>query len=84
MLEKPRSLIRPVQDRPAHDRRYSVDCEKLVKLGWAPAQPFEEGLRLTVKWYVENQWWWRKLKSGEYLDYYKKQYARGFESTKGR
>ncbi len=81
-LGKPKSLIKPVTDRPAHDRRYSIDCSKMEALGWSPAQDFEEGLRLTVDWYVDNQWWWRKLKSGEYLDYYRKQYADGSDPTK--
>ncbi len=79
MLKKPASLIKPVTDRLAHDRRYSIDCEKIRALGWSPSQDFEEGMRLTVDWYVDNQWWWRKLKSGEYLEYYKKQYAGGLE-----
>ncbi len=83
LLNKPKSLIRRVADRPAHDRRYSIDCSKLARLGWKPGQSFEEGMRLTVDWYVENEWWWRKLKSGEYLDYYKKQYSTGLDSTKG-
>jgi dTDP-glucose 4,6-dehydratase len=73
-LGKPQSLIKPVTDRPAHDRRYSIGCAKMEGLGWKPLQDFEEGMRLTVEWYTENQWWWRKLKSGDYADYYKKQY----------
>jgi dTDP-glucose 4,6-dehydratase len=77
MVAKPRSLIKPVADRLAHDRRYSIDCTKMNNMGWRPTQPFESGLRRTVDWYVENQWWWRKLKSGEYLEYYRKQYASG-------
>lgn len=75
LLKKPKSLIKQVADRPAHDRRYSINCEKLRQLGWSPAQPFDEGIKLTVDWYVNNQWWWRKLKSGDYIEYYKKQYA---------
>ncbi len=74
LLGKPRSLLRFVQDRPGHDRRYSLDCSKLRKLGWEPARPFEEGLAETVRWYVENEAWWRPLKSGEYWEYYKKNY----------
>jgi dTDP-glucose 4,6-dehydratase len=83
LLNKPKSLIKPVADRLAHDRRYSIDCEKLQELGWKSEQPFEEGMRLTVEWYAENEWWWRKLKSGEYLNYYKKQYATGLDSAQG-
>ncbi|MGE5619290.1 MAG: dTDP-glucose 4,6-dehydratase [Sphingomonadaceae bacterium] len=74
LLRKPRSLLRFVQDRPGHDRRYSLDCSKLRKLGWAPARQFEEGLAETVRWYVENEAWWRPLKSGEYWEYYRKNY----------
>ncbi|MHB0871796.1 MAG: dTDP-glucose 4,6-dehydratase [Chloroflexota bacterium] len=74
LLGKPRSLLRFVQDRPGHDRRYSLDCGKLRKLGWEPARPFEEGLAETVRWYVENGAWWRPLKSREYWDYYQKNY----------
>jgi dTDP-glucose 4,6-dehydratase len=75
LLGKPKSLIKPVSDRPAHDRRYSIDCERLRALGWQPAQDFERGMKLTVDWYVENPQWWRRLKSGEYREYYKKQYS---------
>ena len=82
LLNKPRSLIKPVTDRPAHDRRYSIDCSKMQTLGWSPTQDFEEGMKITVDWYVSNEWWWRKLKSGEYIDYYKKQYADGLDPVK--
>jgi len=75
MLGKPESLIQHVPDRAGHDRRYSLDVTKLRGLGWEPAHDFEEALDKTVKWYVENEWWWRKLKSGKYMEYYKKQYV---------
>lgn len=75
LLDKPRSLIRFVKDRPGHDRRYSLDCTKLRALGWEPARDFEEGLAETVRWYVANEAWWRPLKSGEYWEYYRKNYA---------
>ncbi|MCL4487774.1 MAG: dTDP-glucose 4,6-dehydratase [Chloroflexi bacterium] len=75
LLDKPESLIQYVADRPGHDRRYSLDVGKLRRLGWAPAHTFEEALEKTVKWYVENEWWWRKLKSAEYQEYYRKQYV---------
>jgi dTDP-glucose 4,6-dehydratase len=84
LLNKPRTLIKPVPDRLGHDRRYSIDCAKIRQLGWRPEQSFEEGMRTTVDWYAKNEWWWRKLKSGEYLEYYKKQYATDFESNKER
>jgi dTDP-glucose 4,6-dehydratase len=74
LLGKPRTLLKYVKDRPGHDRRYSVDCSKLKKLGWAPARDFEEGLEETVRWYVDNEAWWRPLKSGEYWEYYKQNY----------
>jgi dTDP-glucose 4,6-dehydratase len=74
-LGKPESLIRHVQDRPGHDRRYAMNCAKLRALGWQRQRTFEEALRETVAWYAENDWWWRKIKTGEYLAYYKAQYA---------
>ncbi|HEX9014503.1 MAG TPA: dTDP-glucose 4,6-dehydratase [Chloroflexota bacterium] len=75
LLGKPRSLIRFVKDRPGHDRRYSLDCGKLRNLGWEPSRDFEKGLAETVRWYVENEAWWRPLKSGEFMEYYRKNYA---------
>ena len=74
-LGKPESLISFVPDRPGHDRRYSVDCSKLRGLGWEPDYSFEAALNATVDWYVNNGDWWRPLKSGEYLDYYKRNYG---------
>lgn len=75
-LGKSRSLIRFVQDRPGHDRRYSIDCSRLRALGWSPQVPFEEGLRQTVEWYRTHESWWRTIKSGEFKDYYQQQYAK--------
>ncbi len=75
LLGKPRSLIKPVADRPGHDRRYSLDCAKVRRLGWQPQRDFLAALRETVDWYAANEWWWRQLKSGEYLDYYKQNYG---------
>ena len=75
LLGKPESLIEPVQDRPGHDVRYALDSSKLGALGWEPSIVFEEGLENTVRWYSENEAWWRPLKSGEYLDYYRRQYT---------
>jgi dTDP-glucose 4,6-dehydratase len=74
-LGKPMSLIRFVQDRPGHDRRYAVDCSRLHALGWAPSVPFEEGFRATVDWYRNHEAWWRKIKSGEFLAYYHQVYG---------
>ena len=69
-------MIEPVKDRPGHDLRYAVDWSKIKKLGWKPEFDFERGLKETVRWYRQNQWWWEKIKSGQYLDYYKKQYQK--------
>jgi dTDP-glucose 4,6-dehydratase len=69
------SLVRHVDDRPGHDRRYSVDSARVRALGWEPRREFEAGLAETVRWYRENRAWWEPIKSGEYLDYYKRQYA---------
>jgi dTDP-glucose 4,6-dehydratase len=70
-----RALLRRVDDRPGHDRRYSLDTTKLEGLGWAPQTPFEEGLRETVSWYRDHRAWWEQIKSGEYREYYERQYA---------
>jgi dTDP-glucose 4,6-dehydratase len=75
LLGKPESLIQPVRDRPGHDRRYALDVTKICGLGWEPAHTCEEAIERTVRWYVENEWWWRPIKSGEhYQEYYKRQY----------
>jgi dTDP-glucose 4,6-dehydratase len=73
-LGKPWSLVRTVQDRPGHDRRYAMDSSKLRALGWTNKVPFEEGLAATIDWYRENQEWWRPIKSGEWEAYYRRQY----------
>jgi len=75
LLGKSPELIRYVTDRPGHDRRYAIDCGKLRALGWSPATPFETGLESTVSWYRDNPAWWRKIKSGEWREYYERQYA---------
>jgi dTDP-glucose 4,6-dehydratase len=69
------SLLRHVDDRPGHDRRYSLSSEKLRRLGWQPERSFEDGLRETVEWYRENRDWWEPIKSGEFRKYYEQQYA---------
>ncbi|MCM8806736.1 MAG: dTDP-glucose 4,6-dehydratase [Candidatus Omnitrophica bacterium] len=75
LLNKSEDLIEFVKDRPGHDRRYSIKCEKIKKLGWEPKVDFEEGLKLTVKWYIENKKWWEKIKkSKKFLTFYKKIY----------
>jgi dTDP-glucose 4,6-dehydratase len=75
LVGKPRSLIQFVEDRPGHDRRYSLDSSKIRALGWRARRRFEEALEGTVRWYSENRWWWEKLKAGEYESYYQKQYG---------
>ncbi len=76
LLGKPESLLQPITDRPGHDRRYALDCRKIQAIGWHSSHPFEEALEKTVRWYVDNQWWWRKIKSGAYYEeYYTRQYA---------
>lgn len=75
LLGKPYSLIQPVKDRPGHDRRYSLNCDKLKALGWESRHTFEQALEKTVRWYVENEWWWRPIKSGAHFEeYYTRQY----------
>jgi dTDP-glucose 4,6-dehydratase len=71
-----RKLITFVKDRPGHDRRYAIDAGKIQReLGWEPSIQFEEGLRETAKWYLENEKWLENVTSGAYQEYYKKQYA---------
>ncbi|RLC64424.1 MAG: dTDP-glucose 4,6-dehydratase [Chloroflexota bacterium] len=75
LLGKPESLIQLVRDRPGHDRRYALDVGKIRALGWEPTHTCEEAIEKTVRWYVENEWWWRPIKSGEhYREYYRRQY----------
>jgi len=74
LLGKPRALIQSVPDRPGHDRRYAVNTSRLRALGWRPAQPFEDALERTVRWYVDHQDWWRPLQDAAYQDYYRRNY----------
>jgi dTDP-glucose 4,6-dehydratase len=69
------SLVRHVEDRLGHDRRYSLDATKLRELGWSPSRTLADGLPETVEWYREHRAWWEPIKSGEYLAYYRQQYA---------
>jgi dTDP-glucose 4,6-dehydratase len=68
-------LVRHVDDRPGHDRRYSLDSSKLMGLGWKPRWSFDRGIGETVDWYRENRAWWEPIKSGEYRAYYEQQYG---------
>jgi dTDP-glucose 4,6-dehydratase len=74
-LGKPWSLVRSVADRPGHDRRYAMDGSKLRALGWSNRTSFEDGLAATIDWYAANEAWWRPIKSGEFREYYERQYA---------
>jgi dTDP-glucose 4,6-dehydratase len=76
---RPASLIRPVADRPGHDRRYALDTGKLRGLGWSPRARFDEGLAATVAWYREHEWWWRPIKEQDpaFREYYRQQYNSG-------
>src|SRR5262245_49673235 len=76
LLGKPRTLIRHVQDRPGHDRRYAIDCSKAEReLGWRPEVKFDDGLRETIAWYRANGEWVARIRSGDYLRYYERQYG---------
>jgi dTDP-glucose 4,6-dehydratase len=75
-LGKDESYIEHVADRLGHDRRYAIDSTKTKQqLGWQAQVDFEEGLRQTIEWYLSNKPWWSAIKTGEYLDYYEKQYG---------
>ncbi|VEU83289.1 dTDP-glucose 4,6-dehydratase [Acholeplasma hippikon] len=74
-LNKPESLITYVKDRAGHDMRYAIDPSKTIKeFAWQPVTPFNEGIKKTIKWYLENESWWKNILSGDYQDYYKKMY----------
>jgi dTDP-glucose 4,6-dehydratase len=75
-LGKPWSLVREVEDRPGHDRRYAMDGSKLAGLGWHAATSFEDGLAATVDWFRANEAWWRATRSGEWDGWYDRQYGR--------
>lgn len=77
LVGRPEALIRPVPDRPGHDRRYCLDTTKLRGLGWRPEVKFEDGLAATVDWYRRNEWWWRPVKEGDaaFKEYYARQYG---------
>ncbi|MEE8185222.1 MAG: dTDP-glucose 4,6-dehydratase, partial [Thermodesulfobacteriota bacterium] len=72
---KSKNLIRFVEDRPGHDRRYSLDCEKAKGLGFRPAHEFEDAIQETVGWYVKNKGWWERIMSGEFRSYYENLYG---------
>jgi dTDP-glucose 4,6-dehydratase len=76
LTDRDESLIEYVPDRLGHDRRYSLSSDKVRELGWEANVGFEDGLRRTVEWYRENEWWWGPIRSGEYREYYERQYGR--------
>lgn len=75
-LGKGEDLITFVKDRPGHDRRYAIDPAKIHKeLGWLPQTSFAEGIKKTIKWYLDNEDWWQRIINGEYQNYYMKMYG---------
>jgi dTDP-glucose 4,6-dehydratase len=83
LLGKPRTLIRHIEDRPGHDRRYAVDWSKLERAtGWKPSVPFEAGLAGTVDWFKRNESWWRPIKAGEFRAYYERMYGKRLKEVK--
>lgn len=76
LLGKPRSLIKHVADRPGHDRRYAMRSDKAEALGWRREMDFDTALEATVRWYCDNPAWWKKVRSGEYEEYYRRLYGR--------
>ncbi|MFP7226143.1 GDP-mannose 4,6-dehydratase, partial [Priestia filamentosa] len=75
-LNAPKELIKFVEDRLGHDRRYAIDPTKLTtELGWKPNYTFDTGIVETIQWYLDNEDWWRNIKSGDYMNYYNKQYG---------
>jgi dTDP-glucose 4,6-dehydratase len=76
LLGKPRTLIRHVEDRPGHDRRYALDSGKLTRVtGWTPKIAFADGIADTVRWFERNESWWRPIRSGEFRAYYERMYG---------
>lgn len=76
LLGKKETLITFVKDRPGHDRRYAIDSSKIQnELGWKPSYAFEQGMKETVDWYLQNRKWWERIISGEYKEYYRKMYG---------
>lgn len=82
-LGKPWSLVRQVEDRPGHDRRYAMDGSRLASLGWHHRTSFEDGLAATIDWFVANEAWWRAIKSGDWSAYYERQYGARLAGSSG-
>jgi dTDP-glucose 4,6-dehydratase len=80
ILDKPKSLIKFIKDRPAHDRRYALDFQKISDaIGWEPKISFENGIARTVQWYIDKRRWWEDFRSGEYLKFYEKHYPKDLD-----
>ena len=79
LTDRDESLIEYVKDRPGHDRRYPLSAARLEALGWRAAVAFDEGIERTVTWYRENPWWWEPIRSGEYREYYERQYGKALK-----
>jgi dTDP-glucose 4,6-dehydratase len=82
LLEKPRDLIRFVEDRTLHDAQYSLDMSKVRAMGWRPRHDYQAAMEKTVAWYRDNPAWWQKIKSGEYAAYYEEHYGRRLANSK--
>jgi len=82
LLEKPRSLIRFVEDRTGHDRGYYLNPDKIRKLGWEPRHDFRAAIQKTVEWYLQNHWWWEKVRDAEFDEYYQRQYGKRLATAK--
>jgi len=82
LTEKPRSLITHVEDRPGHDRRYAVNSDKLRALGWTPRHDATAGIQKAVEWYLQNRWWWEKVRDESFQKYYDKQYGKRLAEAK--
>ncbi len=82
LTEKPRSLITHVEDRAGHDRRYAVNSDKLRALGWAPRHDATAGIQKAVEWYLQNRWWWEKVRDESFQKYYDKQYGKRLAEAK--
>lgn len=80
-LGKPETLVRHVEDRKGHDRRYSISSDKLRTLGWKPKKDFEAGIVETIEWFEQNRPWWEPIKSGEYREYYNQMYRDRLEKS---
>src|SRR3954451_22761643 len=76
LTDRDESLITHVKDRPGHDRRYSLSAARLEALGWRAEVSFDEGIERTVTWYRDHPWWWEPIRSGEYREYYERQYGK--------